>query len=85
VTNDVKNKIVIFEIDPARLDVNGGYDCIYFTMGLLAGDQLRERGPLCPERVRAGNPAVEHPRLSHTRGASAPCTPSSYSPIGGRQ
>jgi hypothetical protein len=31
VTNDVKNKEVVFEIDPSRLDVNGGYDCIYFT------------------------------------------------------
>lgn len=33
VTNDVKNKQVVFEIDPAALDVNGGYDCIYFTIG----------------------------------------------------
>lgn len=33
VAADVKNKIVIFEIDPARLDGANGYDCIYFTMG----------------------------------------------------
>lgn len=33
VAADIKNKIVIFEIDPSRLDVNNGYDCIYFTMG----------------------------------------------------
>jgi len=32
VTNDVKNKIVVFEVDPNSLDVNGGYDCIYFTI-----------------------------------------------------
>ncbi len=32
VAADVKNKIVVFEIDPSRLDVNGGYDCIYFTI-----------------------------------------------------
>lgn len=29
----VKNKQVIFEIDPTLLDVDGGYDCIYFTTG----------------------------------------------------
>ncbi len=29
----VKNKIVIFEIDPALLDVANGYDVIYFTTG----------------------------------------------------
>jgi hypothetical protein len=29
VTNDVKKKQVVFEIDPTRLDVNGGYDCVY--------------------------------------------------------
>jgi hypothetical protein len=23
---------VVFEIDPSQLDVNGGYDCIYFTI-----------------------------------------------------
>jgi hypothetical protein len=32
-TNDIKHKQVVFEIDPSRLDVNNGYDCIYFTMG----------------------------------------------------
>jgi hypothetical protein len=31
VAADIKKKQVVFEIDPARLDVNGGYDCIYFT------------------------------------------------------
>jgi hypothetical protein len=30
-TNDVKHKMVLFEIDTSLLDVNGGYDCIYFT------------------------------------------------------
>lgn len=29
----VKNKLVIFEINPALLDVAGGFDCIYFTTG----------------------------------------------------
>ena len=29
----VKNKVVIFEIDPALLDVANGFDCIYFTTG----------------------------------------------------
>lgn len=29
----VKNKIVIFEIDPSLLDVANGYDVIYFTTG----------------------------------------------------
>lgn len=32
VTNDVKNKEVVFEIDPSRLDVANGYDCVYFTI-----------------------------------------------------
>lgn len=32
VTNDVKHKQVVFEIDPSRLDVSNGYDCIYFTI-----------------------------------------------------
>lgn len=32
VTNDIKNKQVVFEIDPTRLDVNNGFDCIYFTI-----------------------------------------------------
>ena len=31
VSADVKHKMVVFEIDPTALDVNGGYDCIYFT------------------------------------------------------
>ena len=29
----VKNKMVVFEIDPAMLDVANGFDCIYFTTG----------------------------------------------------
>lgn len=29
----VKNKQVIFQIDPAYLDVEGGFDCVYFTTG----------------------------------------------------
>jgi hypothetical protein len=29
----LKNKIVIFEIDPALLDVANGFDCVYFTTG----------------------------------------------------
>jgi len=29
----VKNKIVIFEIDPILLDTANGFDCIYFTTG----------------------------------------------------
>lgn len=32
VTGNVKNKEVVFEIDPSRLDVNGLYDYIYFTI-----------------------------------------------------
>lgn len=32
VADDIKNKMVVFEIDPARLDVSGGYDCVYFTI-----------------------------------------------------
>ncbi len=28
---NAKHEQVVFEIDPSRLDVNGGYDCIYFT------------------------------------------------------
>lgn len=34
VTNDVKNKIVIFEVDPAAL--TDGYDCVYITIGTSA-------------------------------------------------
>lgn len=33
VAADIKLKMVVFEIDPARFDVNGGYDCLYFTIG----------------------------------------------------
>ena len=29
----VKNKIVVFQIDPRYLDVNNGFDCISFTTG----------------------------------------------------
>jgi hypothetical protein len=29
----VKNKQVIFEIDPALLDLNNGFDCVYVTTG----------------------------------------------------
>ncbi|RUU47414.1 hypothetical protein EOD08_06780 [Mesorhizobium sp. M6A.T.Ca.TU.002.02.2.1] len=29
----LKNKQVVFEIDPALLDVANGFDCIYFTTG----------------------------------------------------
>lgn len=29
----VKNKIVIFEIDPAKLDVAGGFDCVAVSTG----------------------------------------------------
>lgn len=32
VTNDIKNKEVVFEIDPSTLDVANGYDCVYFTI-----------------------------------------------------
>lgn len=32
VTNNIKHKQVVFEIDPSRLDVNNGYVCIYFTI-----------------------------------------------------
>lgn len=32
VTNDVKSKIVTFEIDPAQLDVANGFDCLAFTV-----------------------------------------------------
>jgi len=31
VTNDVKNKLIIFEIDPADLDTANDFDCIGFT------------------------------------------------------
>jgi len=33
VTNDIKNKQVVFEIDASTLDVANGFDCIYFTIG----------------------------------------------------
>lgn len=33
VTNDVKKKLVVFEIDPALLDTANGYDVLYFTVG----------------------------------------------------
>jgi hypothetical protein len=29
----VKNKIVVFEVDPALMDVTNGFDCLYFTTG----------------------------------------------------
>jgi len=32
VTNDVKSKIVTMEIDPAGLDVAGGFDCLAFNV-----------------------------------------------------
>lgn len=33
VAADVKNKMVVFEIDPVALDVAGGYDCLYLLFG----------------------------------------------------
>lgn len=32
VAADVKHKQVVFEIEPQRLDVGGGYDCVYVTI-----------------------------------------------------
>lgn len=32
VTNDVKNKQIVFEVDPVALDVANGYDCLYVTV-----------------------------------------------------
>ena len=32
VTNNIKHKQVVFEVDPAAMDVNGGYDCLYVTI-----------------------------------------------------
>lgn len=32
VTNDIKHKQVVFEVDPNSLDVAGGYDCLYVTI-----------------------------------------------------
>lgn len=32
VTNDVKNKQVVIEVDPAALDGANGYDCVYVTV-----------------------------------------------------
>lgn len=32
VTNNIKNKEVVFEIDPSAFDVNGGYDCAYVSI-----------------------------------------------------
>lgn len=32
-TNDIKKKLVVVEIDPDALDVNNGFDCIGFTIG----------------------------------------------------
>lgn len=29
----VKNKQVLFEVDPSQLDINNGFDCLYFTTG----------------------------------------------------
>ncbi len=32
VTNDIKSKQVIIEVDPAALDGDNGYDCVYVTL-----------------------------------------------------
>ncbi len=32
VTNDIKSKVVTMKIDPAKLDVANGFDCIAFTI-----------------------------------------------------
>ncbi len=29
----VKNKIVVFDVDPSQLDVDGGFDCVAFSTG----------------------------------------------------
>jgi len=29
----VKNKVVVFDVDPSQLDVDGGFDCIAFSTG----------------------------------------------------
>lgn len=31
VAADVKNKVVVFEVDPSALDIANGYDCIYLS------------------------------------------------------
>lgn len=33
VAADVKNKQVVFEVDPVALDIAGGYDCVYLLLG----------------------------------------------------
>lgn len=32
VANDVKNKMIVFEVDPSNLDVNNNFDCISLTV-----------------------------------------------------
>jgi hypothetical protein len=32
VTNDIKSKQVVIEVDPAALDMDNGYDCVFVTL-----------------------------------------------------
>ena len=38
----VKNKIIVFEIDPGRLDVAGGFDCINISTGASAAGNITQ-------------------------------------------
>ncbi len=53
----VKNKQVLIEIDPANLDVAGGFDCIYFTTGASnAANITQAQFFLCDARYQQATP-----------------------------
>jgi hypothetical protein len=52
----VKHKQIIFQIDPAELDVAGGYDCLYFTTGASNAANITEAQFYILERYAASTP-----------------------------
>jgi hypothetical protein len=68
VTNNIKNKQVVFEIDPTRLDGNNGYDCIYFTIATSSqATNFVSAPPIC--RTPTSRPP-RRPRSSTDRSAA---------------
>jgi hypothetical protein len=54
----VKNKMVVFEIDPAALDVAGGFDCIRCNTGASKLRTSRRSRPTCSRCDRTRRPRL---------------------------
>ncbi len=52
----VKSKIVVFEIDPAKLDVAGGFDCIGLSTGASNAGNITSAMAYCAMRYASADP-----------------------------